>query len=82
MTEHEIAAPRDTERLVAAIWHTLGDIPEVYRKAVLKHASETVWQQLIEQSEQGKQAAREAGPELGAKAAAATAAIRQAAAKR
>ncbi|MFL5281258.1 MAG: hypothetical protein ACJ8AW_09720 [Rhodopila sp.] len=75
MLDHRNAAPQDTERLITAIRAVLLEIPEIYRKAALKHATETVWNDLIDQSEHAKQAAREAGPELGAKAAAATAAI-------
>jgi hypothetical protein len=70
-------APRDTAVLIEAIRKTLAGIPEVYRKAALKHATETVWQELIAQSEHAKAAAREAPPELGAKAAAATSAIQE-----
>jgi hypothetical protein len=70
-------APRDTAVLVEAIRKTLAGIPEVHRKAALKHATETVWQGLIAQSEHAKAAAREAPPELGAKAAAATSAIQE-----
>jgi hypothetical protein len=70
-------APRDTAVLIEAIRKTLAGIPEVYRKAALKHATETVWQDLIAQSEHAKAAAREAPPELGAKAAAATSAIQE-----
>jgi len=77
MPDHGNAAPQDTERLAAAIRRTLAEIPAIYRKVALKHATETVWNELIDQSEQGKQAAREAGPELGAKAAAATEAMQQ-----
>jgi len=77
MPDHGNAAPQDTERLIAAIRQALSAIPEVHRKAALKHASETIWNELIDQSEHAKQAARVAGPEPGAKAAAATAAIQE-----
>jgi len=78
MPDHGNAAPQDTERLVAAIRQALAGMPEIHRKAALKHATETVWTDLIDRSEHAKQAAREAGPEPGAKAAAATAAIQEA----
>jgi len=68
------AAPGDTVVLIQAIRTALAGIPEVHRKAAFKHASETIWQELIEDSEHAKAASRNAPPELGAKAAAATAA--------
>jgi len=70
-------APRETAVLVEVIRRTLAGMPEVHRKAALKHATETVWQDLIAQSEHAKAAARKAPPELGAKAAAATSAIQE-----
>jgi NAD-dependent oxidoreductase involved in siderophore biosynthesis len=76
MSEHANPAPQDTERLVAAIRETLAGIPEIHRKAVFKHATEAVWRDLIDQAEQAKAAARQAGPDSSAKAAAATGAYR------
>jgi hypothetical protein len=80
--DHDMAgqvnpAPRDTAVLTEAIKKALAGIPEIHRKAALKHATEAVWQELIAQSEHAKAAAREAPPELGAKAAAATNAIQE-----
>jgi hypothetical protein len=70
-------AEQETAALIAAMKSALSTIPEVHRKAALKHASEAVWAELIDQSEHAKAASREAPPELGAKAAAATAAIQE-----
>lgn len=77
MPESGNAAPQETERLVAAIRQALAGIPEIHRKAALKHATEAVWTDLIGQSEHAKQASRAAGAEPGAKAAAATAAMQE-----
>ena len=78
MAEHDNPAQRDTTALFDAIRAALAGIPEVHRKAALKHATEMVWAELIDQSEQGKAAARQAPSEPGAKAAAATAAMQEA----
>jgi hypothetical protein len=77
MADNATSAPRETAVLVEAIKSALSTIPEVHRKAALKHASEAVWAELIERSEHAKAASRQAPPELGAKAAAATAAIQE-----
>ena len=77
MPDHANLAPRDTAFLVEAIKSALASIPEVHRKSALKHATDIVWEELIAQAEHAKIAAREAPSELGAKAAAATAAIQE-----
>lgn len=70
-------APHDATMLIDAIRRALAGIPEIHRKAALKHATEAVWQELVAQSEHAKEASRQAGPEPGAKAAAATDAIQE-----
>jgi hypothetical protein len=77
MTSSMNPVPYETARVVEAIQHALGEVPEIHRKAALKHASETVQRQLIEQSEQAKTASREAGPDSQAKSDAAIQTIRQ-----
>lgn len=72
------SVPYETTRLVQAIRHALAEVPEIHRKAALKHASETLQRELIEQSEQAKVAARDAGPDLHAKSEAAAQTIRRA----
>jgi hypothetical protein len=69
--------PHETARVVEAIQHALVEVPEIHRKAALKHASEMVQRQLIAQSEQAKTASREAGPDSHAKSDAATRTIRE-----
>lgn len=76
MESHD-PAPRHTQALIEALRAALAEMPEIYRKSALKHASEAMWAELIEQSEDAKQAAREAPPELGAKATRATEVLRQ-----
>jgi hypothetical protein len=76
MTSSMDPVPYDTARVVEAIQHALDEVPEIHRKAALKHASETVQRQLIAQSEQAKTASREAGPDPQAKSDAATRTIR------
>lgn len=77
MADHANPAPADTDRLAAAIRQTLASVPEVHRKAAFKHATDLVWRELIDQSEQAKVASREAGSAPGAKAAAAADVIRR-----
>jgi hypothetical protein len=75
MADHANPAPPETAVVIEAIKSALATIPKVRRKAALKHASEAVWAELIDQSEHAKVASREAPSEPGAKAAAATAVI-------
>ena len=68
-------APRGTRALVTTIMEALDDISEVSRKSAFRHASATVRDKLIAQSERAKAAARRASGAPGAKRAAAAAAI-------
>lgn len=77
MTSSNDPVPNETARVVEAIRHALAEVPEIHRKAALKHASETVQRQLIDQAEQAKTASREAGPDSHAKADAAAQTIRR-----
>lgn len=77
MTSSNDPVPNETARVVEAIQHALADVPEIHRKAALKHASEAVQRQLIEQAEQAKTASRAAGSDPRAKSDAAAATIRR-----
>ena len=76
MPDHANLVPDETHRLIEAIRQGLADIPEIHRKAAMKHATEAIWHELIDQAEHAKAASRQAGPDTGAKANAAATVIR------